>query len=198
MIKDESEQWGLLCLVGPKAVTCVGEALALHGDMLIDENKVIIPPDCSAWNLWKSERWAVPAIYLLLPRGQCQEAFNLMRAVDVPPVGKLAIDLVRLEAGIPEYGLEIDGQHILLEADLDDTFSREKGCYPGQEVIERISAYGNGKTPYKLNIYKIDSDVNSIDKITVDEDDRPVKQVMRFFYDPSENRTVVAAYVENR
>ncbi len=183
-ITDESEKWGLIWIVGPQALDKVGEAFGLHGDMLAAENKVIIPPDKTAWNFWQSQRWGTFQVSLLLPRGEGAETVQLLTAVGLQPITKEVIDLVRLEQGVPEYGLEIDNSHLLLEANLNDSFVRNKGCYPGQEVVERICAYGSGKTPYKLGI--------SYSKGRQELQD---KSVVRTLYDPLEDRTLVAAYV---
>jgi folate-binding protein YgfZ len=45
-------------------------------------------------------------------------------------------------AGMPRVGVEIDSNVMLLEASLERAVDRNKGCYPGQEVVERIFTYG--------------------------------------------------------
>lgn len=44
---------------------------------------------------------------------------------------------------IPEDRLDVSDSNILLELDAGEFVHRNKGCYPGQEVIERIFTYGN-------------------------------------------------------
>ncbi len=51
---------------------------------------------------------------------------------------------VRVEAGIPVMGAELDERTIAAEADLlDRTVSFTKGCYTGQELVARLDARGN-------------------------------------------------------
>lgn len=45
--------------------------------------------------------------------------------------------------GVPRFPQEINESNIILEGPFDDYVHRNKGCYPGQEVIERIYTYGN-------------------------------------------------------
>ena len=53
-------------------------------------------------------------------------------------------ELLRIEAGIPRYGFEIDERVIALEAGLAAThISLTKGCYVGQEIIARIDSRGH-------------------------------------------------------
>jgi tRNA-modifying protein YgfZ len=54
-------------------------------------------------------------------------------------------DIVRVEAGIPEWGIDIDEATIPQEANLDemDAISYTKGCYTGQETVARIHFRGH-------------------------------------------------------
>lgn len=183
-MEDVTDKWGWIWVVGPRALEEVGDILGVHGDMLIRENAVLIPPDYSAWNLWQDRRWGVTRVCLLLPRNEVGKACDLLSHGDIVPVHKEALDLIRLEKGVPTYGDEIDETHIILEAALHDSYSRKKGCYPGQEVVERIWSYGDGKTPYKFNTYYVDG--------TVAVEEGMVKAI----YDPSTDRTLIAAYVK--
>lgn len=59
------------------------------------------------------------------------------------PVGFRALQVLRMEAGIPWYGTDFDDSNFPLEAGLDRIVSQSKGCYLGQEVVERIRARGH-------------------------------------------------------
>ncbi len=53
-------------------------------------------------------------------------------------------DQVRIEAGIPVYGVDMDQETIPVEAGLvSRAISYDKGCYIGQETIARIKTYGH-------------------------------------------------------
>jgi folate-binding protein YgfZ len=68
------------------------------------------------------------------------EALNLAGAT---PVGENALNVLRIEAGIPRYGVDMDDSNVVLEAGLDDAVSFTKGCYIGQEIIARIHWRGH-------------------------------------------------------
>jgi tRNA-modifying protein YgfZ len=58
--------------------------------------------------------------------------------------GDDAWEAVRIEAGIPAMGRELDGRTIAAEAGLvERTVSFTKGCYTGQELVARLDARGN-------------------------------------------------------
>lgn len=55
------------------------------------------------------------------------------------PVGHSTLEVLRIEAGRPRWGAELDDNVIPLEAGLRDrAISQTKGCYTGQEVIIRV------------------------------------------------------------
>jgi folate-binding protein YgfZ len=59
------------------------------------------------------------------------------------PVGAVAATTVRIEAGSPLVGVDIDDSTIPQEAGLvDATVSFSKGCYLGQELVARIDSRG--------------------------------------------------------
>jgi glycine cleavage system T protein len=64
------------------------------------------------------------------------------RAAGAEPVGMEALDVLRLEAGIPWYGRDMDENMLISEVGLDAAISYRKGCYLGQEVVERVAARG--------------------------------------------------------
>lgn len=49
---------------------------------------------------------------------------------------------LRIEWGMPYWGWEVFEGDLVLEAGLEKAVARNKGCYPGQEVVERIFTYG--------------------------------------------------------
>jgi tRNA-modifying protein YgfZ len=61
------------------------------------------------------------------------------------PAGAAAWDIARIEAGRPEWGVDIDDTTIPQEANFDelDAISYTKGCYIGQEVVARVHFRGH-------------------------------------------------------
>jgi folate-binding protein YgfZ len=52
-------------------------------------------------------------------------------------------ETLRIESGIPKYGVDIDETTIVPELGLDEMVSYTKGCYVGQEIIARIHFRGH-------------------------------------------------------
>ncbi len=75
-------------------------------------------------------------------------------AIDVAPD---AVNVVRVESGVPEFGADMDPDTIPLEAGIEDrAISFTKGCYVGQEVIVRVRDRGQGRVVRRLVGLRID------------------------------------------
>jgi folate-binding protein YgfZ len=58
--------------------------------------------------------------------------------------GWQAFETARIEAGIPRFGVDMDETNLPLECGISDrAISYKKGCYIGQEVINRIHSFGH-------------------------------------------------------
>lgn len=66
-------------------------------------------------------------------------------AAGAVPGGLMAWEIARIEAGRPEWGLDIDDTTIPQEAGFDElhAISYTKGCYIGQEVVARVHFRGH-------------------------------------------------------
>lgn len=77
------------------------------------------------------------------------EAFPLVwqraLAAGATPGGLAAFDIARVEAGRPEWGVDIDDTTIPQEANFDElgAISYTKGCYIGQETVARVHFRGH-------------------------------------------------------
>jgi folate-binding protein YgfZ len=62
----------------------------------------------------------------------------------VTPAGTAATEALRIEAGIPAWGFDIDEKVIPPETgQIERGISYNKGCYLGQEIIERMRSFGS-------------------------------------------------------
>ena len=87
--------------------------------------------------------------YILACADDCKE--DLLQALQqaddssgLIAIGSETREVLRIEAGIPVFGKDMDKTHILPETGLEhSSVSYHKGCYIGQEVIARIKTYGS-------------------------------------------------------
>src|SRR3954466_3697607 len=77
-------------------------------------------------------------------------------AVD-PTLDDGELERLRVEAGTPRWGHEIDDRVLPAEAGLDErAISFDKGCYPGQEPIARL--HYRGHVNRRLRVLAVDGD----------------------------------------
>ena len=53
-----------------------------------------------------------------------------------------ALEILRIEAGVPALGRELDEEVLPPEARLERAIATDKGCYVGQEIVARLRARG--------------------------------------------------------
>lgn len=68
---------------------------------------------------------------------------NELRASGAVELTDELYELLRIENGVPRYGVDMDESTVVLETGLDEAVSFNKGCYIGQEIIARIHFRGH-------------------------------------------------------
>ena len=66
-----------------------------------------------------------------------------LQNIDAVEISDEVYDILRIENGIPLYGVDMDETTIVPELGLDGLISYSKGCYIGQEIIARIHFRGH-------------------------------------------------------
>lgn len=83
----------------------------------------------------------VPAIEVVVA-GDGAPVWQAFEARGARPVGVEAFEIVRIEGGTPRVGVDVDESRVALEARLEWAIHFRKGCYVGQEIIERAVSRG--------------------------------------------------------
>lgn len=110
---------------GPLASGPVGGG-ALQGGALVVRGVRQVP----SWDVWVGV-------------GALSDVCERLRGHRAVPVGSGVWHTLRVESGLPQFGIDMDDGTIPVEAGLVDVaFDHDKGCYTGQEVIVRIRHRG--------------------------------------------------------
>jgi len=147
-LTDETERWGTLGLEGPKAAAVVREILgadiAPQGELVSVDGAVgAIPcrvvkrsPGGIAGAEFVVEGPHLPALW--------QSLLEAARRHDGGPAGYSALSGQRLAQGVPWFGYDFGEKQIPHEAGLENShISYTKGCYTGQEIVERVRSRGH-------------------------------------------------------
>lgn len=84
-----------------------------------------------------------PGYRLYAPAATAESWGQRLSAAGFADCDEATADVVRLECGKPRHGIEYSDQHLVHEAQLLDYISFTKGCYLGQEIVERVRSRGN-------------------------------------------------------
>lgn len=112
---------------------------------------------------------------------------------DMLPCGSRALESLRIEAGIPRYGQELGEDTIPLEAGLLNALSFSKGCYVGQEIVERTRSRGH--VNWKLMGLIITSPQPPQPGAKLVSEGREVGEVTSSCVSPTLGKTIALAYL---
>jgi folate-binding protein YgfZ len=73
---------------------------------------------------------------------QVRSLWDALVKAGATPVGSEALELHRIVAGIPRYGVDIRERDLPQETEQARALNFNKGCYVGQEIVERIRSRG--------------------------------------------------------
>ena len=131
-----------LTLFGAAAEAAAGAALSPGENSVVEETVLDTPV--------LADRRAVhgmPSVTLWVQADRAAELFQRLleagRPADLAPVGLAALEIRRVELGVPRFGRDFGADHFPQETGLEErAVSYTKGCYLGQEVIARIHYRG--------------------------------------------------------
>jgi glycine cleavage system T protein len=109
------------------------------------------------------------------------------------PCGTQALETLRIEAGIPRYGMDLGEDTLLLEAGLTNAVSFTKGCYIGQEIVER--ARSRGHVNWKLVGLVTSAPEPPSPETKLISEGKEVGEVTSSCASPTLQKTVALAYV---
>ena len=73
---------------------------------------------------------------------ECPATLGRLLAAGAAPVGSEALEMHRIVSGIPRYGVDIRERDLPQETEQARALNFNKGCYVGQEIVERIRSRG--------------------------------------------------------
>jgi folate-binding protein YgfZ len=95
-------------------------------------------------HLRRNDPLGQPGYDLLVATAQTDALRPALDRAGIPLLGGDVFNILRVEAGTPEFGRDIDETNLPQEVNRDArAISFTKGCYIGQETVARIRSYGH-------------------------------------------------------
>ena len=132
---------------------------------------------------------------LFVERNDADHLQSTLVSAGVEPVSGATAEVLRMEAGIPRYGIDMDETTIVTETNLDDAVSFTKGCYLGQEIIVRIKHRGHVAKKITGLTFPGRIEIENGAKI-LSVDDKEIGRVTSSTFSPTLNQTIALGYVK--
>jgi len=142
-VADRSVEWGELLVLGPSAARVIspvfGEVAGLGPLEHVEGDRATGPTRVSRRDIGVHTAYVVSA-----PRAWLGERWETLRKGGARPAGSAVWSGLRIEAGLPIYGIDLNEDNLAQEAGRTrSAISFTKGCYLGQEPIARLDAMGH-------------------------------------------------------
>lgn len=147
-LEDQTPATGSLDLVGPRAASLIAELSGVNLAGMPELGQLEIALGSIPCRMVHHKLGGHSGATLIAPREHLALLWRQMEAHvrenGGAAVGMEAINSIRLEYGIPWFGSDYDEKDIPHEAGLEHShISYEKGCYTGQEIVERVRSRGH-------------------------------------------------------
>lgn len=183
-IVDASSSFAMFTVQGPKAIeVCEKAGWPVPGKdfEIVAHNSGYVA---------RTRRLHSPGVDVFYPRGEesWRNVLNLSRC------GIEAFETVRIEQGIPRFGVDMSENTLAPEALDERAISYSKGCYIGQEVIARIRTYGQVAKALRGLRFESNAPVPKPgDKIS--HEGKEVGWITSAVHSPKLNRPIALGYV---
>jgi folate-binding protein YgfZ len=140
-IQDLSGEFAVIGLAGPKSAAVVRGLGLNSGDLATLQFAE------SQWNgaqitLLQCDNQCVPSYELWVPKEHADSLWDSALKGGAEEVGAESLESFRIACGIPKIGQDIRERDLPQETSQERALSFTKGCYIGQEIVERIRSRG--------------------------------------------------------
>ena len=150
-VSDVTAETSLLSIQGKRAAEVVGKVFETSVSELPRNGAIELPV-----TIIRATHTAEDGFDILVNSDQAAQVREALINAGAQPVSDDTFEVLRIEAGIARYGLDMDETNIVTETNLDDAVSYTKGCYVGQEIIVRIKHRGH--VAKKLTGLRVETD----------------------------------------
>lgn len=146
-VTDRSAESGMLSVVGPAAGAVIETLIGVKLEAMAQGEHVEAKAGPVPCRVLRASSLGIAGAELMVERGRLSELWRLLvenaKQHEGGAAGYRAIDALRLEAGVAWFGTDFGDGMIPHEAGLEQShISYVKGCYTGQEIVERVRSRG--------------------------------------------------------
>ena len=194
-VSDTTGQTAQISLLGKNSVQVLCSVLGEEAAGLAVNQVGRVSYQQSEVTVIRATHTAADGFDLIVNSDHAGALWQALQDAGVRPVGFAAFEILRIEAGVPVYGEDMDDTNVVTEAALDDAVSYTKGCYVGQEIIARIKYRGHVAKKLTGVIFEqaVSVEVGAAIKSA---DGKEVGRITSKTYSPHLGRTIALGYVK--
>ena len=140
-IDDLSEKLAAIALAGPTS-TKILEAVGLNAENLAQLQLKAVQWSGIGVTLVRSDNSCVPTYEMWVLKDSADSLINALQQAGAEVIGAESLEAFRIACGIPKIGHDIRERDLPQETGQERALSFTKGCYIGQEIVERIRSRG--------------------------------------------------------
>jgi folate-binding protein YgfZ len=142
-LTDVTGAYASCALEGPAALAVLAKAAGQSFDALPELGHAEARIAGAACRVLRRSHTGLGGVEILAPRADIGPIWTALAEAGGSPCGWDAVNALRIEAGIRWFGADFDDTTIPQDAGLEHThISFTKGCYTGQEIVERVRSRG--------------------------------------------------------
>ncbi len=193
-LEDETAQWAVVAIEGPGSLD-----LASTLGLAVPDKQYSL----ATWSLATGssatgkDAFAVRVastgsigirVFMPLPQKD-----DLMARLPVPEATSMEARIVRLENGVPRFGEDLSERYLVQETQQFHAVHDSKGCYVGQEIVERVRS--RGQVHRLLTSIRVKSDTPPPPGSKLSANGKDVAEITSAAYSPALGEVVALGYV---
>lgn len=179
IVLDHMKEQSLLALQGPEAASVLDALAPGVAELSFMQGGMFEIADVPAW-ISRSGYTGEDGFEISVPSASVEKVADALVADErVKPIGLGARDSLRLEAGLPLYGHDLDTETTPIMADLGFAINkrrRSEGGFAGAgrivgeidagPVVKRVGLFVDGRQPVREGAMVLDREANEVGKVT--------------------------------
>ncbi|HZO89691.1 MAG TPA: glycine cleavage system aminomethyltransferase GcvT [Chthonomonadaceae bacterium] len=142
-IENRTDETAMIAVQGPNAPARVGQVVGNRGLLSLDRFQYATGSIAGAEATFcRTGYTGEDGFEIIVPAGAAPGVWQALREAGVAPCGLGARDALRIEAGYPLYGHEIDDTTSPVEAGLMWVVKLDKGDFTGRDAIQAVKEQG--------------------------------------------------------
>ncbi|MGA8270264.1 MAG: glycine cleavage T C-terminal barrel domain-containing protein [Candidatus Sulfotelmatobacter sp.] len=197
-VKNVSESWTALGLAGAKS-RAMQKAAGIEVPELQPLQTHIAQCNCDCGCLQctvvRGEDAQHESYEIWLAPKDVYKTWQALIVAGATPVGSEAVEMQRIAAGIPLYGVDIRERDLPQETEQMRALNFNTGCYVGQEIVERIRSRGNVHRKFSGFLFEGIAEIKPDTKIVSGEKEVGEITSAAVLPSPSGRHTVALGYI---